>query len=120
MNIFTQTTIRIYLATIRQRRLFTGTRFDGVGLRNGDCVDEQPNTAFGNDICNRVADLNHDNGAATCNAKHGENVHNRIPKEKEKRKAIKIVSKSIQQYSPRFFICLTTYVHQEMTVASWA
>merc|ERR1712064_150111 len=49
-----------------------------VGLCIRDLVDDQSHTTLGDDVGNAVTDLNGDNRLCSVNAKHGEQVHNRI------------------------------------------
>ena len=49
-----------------------------VGLGVRDLVDDQAHTALGDDVGGAIADLNADNGMGGIDAKHGEQVHNRV------------------------------------------
>merc|ERR1711959_568274 len=49
-----------------------------VGLCIGDLIDDQSHTALGDDVRGAVANLNANNCMGSIDAKHGEQVHNRV------------------------------------------
>merc|ERR1712014_561437 len=47
-----------------------------LGLRDGDLVDEQPNSTFGNDVRCTIADLDAHHSLGCTDSHHGEQVDN--------------------------------------------
>jgi hypothetical protein len=69
----------LYLVSLGTvKRSFFSTCLNGMRLGHGDGVDEEADSALGNDVRDGVSDLNEHHRLAARKADHGENVHYRV------------------------------------------
>ena len=62
-----------------QRALSVLSFLEGCGLGHSNLVDQQTNTALGDNIGHRVSQLNKNHHVATTDSKHGKYVDNWVP-----------------------------------------
>lgn len=72
--------------TVGQGRFLAGSGHDGGRLGAGDGVDQQTHSALGNDIRDRVSELNGDDGTGSGDTNHGEDVDNGVSVVERKKK----------------------------------